>query len=148
MHVDYRAQFWLTLVMQTTSASPDIDDLVTRIYESFRELMNSVAQGDATRHRHDIEEGIAEILSHRTGWALETKGHFIFNNEANLFIDPTSTDSTGQLILETAKRVLRIELEPIVQGTATYRSEQIKRAVSRLLSDYDWHIYFRRKRLD
>lgn len=125
----------------------EIEDLIGSIHQSFRSLL---LQGDPdpVRHRLLIESGIAKLLANRDGWSIAEPGHFVFRENANLFIDPASPPNTAELAIHTAKRVLAIELEWFILDSSGSKSKQIGDAVSRLVSKYDWQIPFKRKQLN
>lgn len=134
--------------MQTTSALTDIEERIQGVYLSFRALLSSSALDDDNDRRQAVERGIAETISHRKGWSSGSETRFVYSNGMHLDIDSSSAQNTLALIQESAKKVLRIELEAIENGAAPHKPEQIQQAVSQLVSDNDWQIYFTRKRID
>ena len=133
--------------MPTHTQSQEIDDLIASIHKSFRILLQNV-DFDQVRYRRRIECEIAQILANRDGWSTVEPGHFVFMESANLFIDPASPPNTAELIIQTAQRVLAIELESLILDKSARKSKMIRDAVTRLVSENDWQIYFTRKRLD
>ncbi|MCC6687211.1 MAG: hypothetical protein IT205_09510 [Fimbriimonadaceae bacterium] len=133
--------------MPISQTPQEIEDLIGSIHQSFRSLLHE-GDSDPVRHRLLIESGIAKILAHREGWSIAEPGHFVFRENANLFIDPASPPNTADLIVQTAERVLAIELEWFIRDTSASKSKQIRVAVARLASEYDWQIVFKRKQLN
>lgn len=131
----------------TTSTQEEIEQRTSEIHKIFYALNNIVTSYDPISHRITVEEKIGEILKNRTGWTLNSKGHFTYLNEMSVFIDPVTPPNTWGLISETAKRVLHIELEESLNGSSLDKTAEIQKAVDRLINEYCWDIVFSRKKL-
>lgn len=134
--------------MPTTSPVTDTEERIQSVYISFRALLSSSALDDDIDRRKAVEHAIAETISHRKGWSPESETRFVYSNGMHLDIDSSFAQNTFTLIQDYAKEVLRIELEAIENGAVPHKPERIQQAVSQLVSDNDWQIYFTRKRID
>jgi hypothetical protein len=132
--------------MANKSTQESVEARIAEVHTVFYELIK-INLPDPVQHRMAVEKGVEEVLQNRRGWTTVTPGHFTYTNGLNIFIEPVTPPSTWELISETAKRVLRTELEEIITGAPKNKTREIQKAVDRLMSEYDWKIYFPRKRL-
>lgn len=123
-----------------------VEEHISDVHKVFYELLK-IYNFDPVEHRKAVENGVEEVLKNRAGWVTVTPHHFAYKNGLNIFIDPVTPPNTWGLISETAKRVLRIELEEWVKGTPKEETALIQKATEKLIKERDWSIVFNRRKL-
>lgn len=131
-----------------------VEARITEVHQTFWGLFSKVRVHPEdpvdgyNKSRTAAEEALEKALQNRSGWSSVAPGHFTYTNGLNVFIEPATPPNPWILIIETAKRVLRIELEEIVTGTQKNKTKEIQKAVNRLINDHDWYaVGFIRRRV-